>query len=168
MSSKIAVYLQNHCPMCSTDLSQAKTLINHLKSQHQMELSTRKTSLNRPKDPAYNFVKDQSDAQMERYACPSCWSHFSEPHELEQHLKMHINQGDSNMGEARQHQEDYEEYDEEAAISNNGRGAKDKESDKDAVYLQKSKELFNTLDDLIAGFKKLLPYGHSNEKNGGK
>ncbi|GAN02718.1 hypothetical protein MAM1_0027c02164 [Mucor ambiguus] len=168
MSPKISAYLYNHCPVCSSDRSNPKNLLSHLKTQHQMVLPARKTGLNRPKDPAYDFVKDQADCQLDRYACPSCWSHFSEPHELEQHLKAHVDiQGDSNMGESNGHREAYEEYDEEAAISSDGRKGAD-ENQRDAEYLEKSNELFNTLDELIAGFKKLLPYGYTNEKKSSK
>lgn len=67
------------------------------------------------------------------------------------------------MSESSQHQGGHEEYDEEAAISNNGRKGTS-EDEKDAEYLNKSNELFNTLDELIAGFKKLLPYGYTNDK----
>lgn len=167
---RITAYLYNHCPVCTTDLSQAKNLINHLRTQHQIVLSPRKKGLNRPKDPAYDFSKDMADCQLERYACPSCWNHFSEPHELEQHFQEHINnRSDNSWGEANQRRDAHEGHEEEEVSSNNRHGRKGaSEDENDAEYLKKSNELFNTLDDLIAGFKKLLPYGYTNEKNGGK
>ncbi|KAK4519370.1 putative NRPS-like protein biosynthetic cluster [Mucor velutinosus] len=168
MSPRITAYLRDHCPVCASDMSQPKSLINHLKTQHQMVLPARKAGQNRPRDPAYEFSKDQADCQVERLACPSCWKHFSEPHELEHHFQVHLNnQDDSNMSEASQYPDEYEEYDEEAAISSNGsKGSK--EDEKDAQYLEKSNELFSTLDELIAGFKKLLPYDYTNEKKSNK
>lgn len=169
---RITAYLYNHCPVCTTDLSLPKNLINHLRTQHHIVLSPRKKSLNRPRDPAYDFSKDMADCQLERFACPSCWSHFSEPHELEQHFQEHINNKSDNSGsEENQRRAAHEGHDdeEEEASSNNLRGRKGaSEDENDAEYLKKSNELFNTLDDLIAGFKKLLPYSYTNEKNGSK
>lgn len=164
---RITAYLYNHCPVCTTDLSLPKNLINHLRTQHQIVLSPRKKGLNRPRDPAYDFSKDMADCQLERYACPSCWSHFSEPHELEQHFQEHINnRSDNSWYEENQRRDAHEE---EETPSNNRRGRKGaREDENDAEYLKKSNELFNTLDDLITGFKKLLPYGYTNEKNGSK
>ncbi|KAL9558613.1 hypothetical protein MBANPS3_000822 [Mucor bainieri] len=137
-----------------------------------MCLTQIKAGVKRPKDPAYEIVTRESDAQLDRFACPSCWSHFSEIQALEEHLNDHI-RTDSNMTEAthRQeahHQEADEEYDEEAAIDTGDRRRSISENEKDALYLEKSNELFSTLDDLIAGFKKLLPYGYANDKNSSK
>ncbi|CAO3618747.1 unnamed protein product [Mucor fragilis] len=165
MSPAITAFLHNYCPVCSSDLSQPKSLLDHLKTQHQIVLPARKTGYNRKKDPAYEFIKNLADCQVEHYACPSCWNHYSEPHELEKHFQVHMNNqgGDSSMGESGQHQDAHEEYDEEAALGSNDRKGTS-EDEKDTEYLQKSNELFNTLDELITGFKKLLPYGYKNEK----
>lgn len=176
-SGKVLAYLEHLCPECSTTFASPTSLLSHLKSSHMIHLSPRKTGRNRPTNAGYIYVKNQEDSQTTQSACPSCWSHFNidDVRELSDHIRtVHIENCEQDMEEGTNSQrrslpEGVEEYIPPNGTKNKAMsigGNKSMNGDgTEAMYLKKTNELFNTLEDLIFNFKKLLPYGGSTDKD---
>jgi hypothetical protein len=176
-TGKVLAYLEHLCPECSTTFSSPISLLNHLKSSHMIHLSPRKAGRNRPTNASYVYVKNQEDAQTTQSACPSCWSHFNidDVHELSDHIRtVHLENSEQYMQKATNNQqrnlpEGVEEYippkSSKTMTMLSGSKKTMNEKDTEAVYLKRSNELLNTLEDMVANFKKLLPYGGSTDKD---
>lgn len=85
------VAIINTCFVCSKTYNTVQKLQDHLLNNHQIKAKKRPKNVKRPKDSSVCIVQSDDDHQQieKHFGCPSCFEHFKELKQLENHFRKH-------------------------------------------------------------------------------
>lgn len=83
------VYPCHICKNTNSGYGKASTMLKHVRDVHGIDLPSRRIGIRRPANSVFNYQTDtqQGDEYETHLACPSCWYHTENIHNLKTHIE---------------------------------------------------------------------------------